>query len=491
MKQRVEVSSASGEPATPGADDTCHQRLGGPADALDTIEAAGTIDVNSPIEGPGEPTDAVRGPDALATLDGVVTGLTYLAEVDPTRLGSDHAARLLDGLDRARAATDTATLTLLVELIDRGEAPGTGHGLVDWLTARSPSISRSHAIDLTRVAAAGATERGVDRSAHAPVLQAVGRGEVSLRRASMALRALGRIRPVLDDATYAGDVALVLDAARRRETFTERDLARITDRLVATAMTDRDHDQRDDGARSLRGVAESALAGGSVIRFIVDAEPEGAAAFRAVMTSAMSAPSPADDGTPDRRSASARRYDALIAVLTRGMSSPEGQPTTARTQVVVTVPFEGLASTLRARERTGDERGPAGTGLGAGFTATGDLLSPATVRRLACDAEIVPAVLGGRSEILDLGRSQRLVTPGQRRALAHRDAHCSYPGCSIPAGWCDAHHIVHWADGGRSDLANYALLCQRHHTHVHQRGMVASVDTAAAPGTAVRWRQRE
>lgn len=453
---------------------------------------------------PGESASAAAPVGTLTeAMDTVLAGLSTIATCDATRVTSGDAARLLDGLDRARAATDTATLALLVELIDRGEAPGAGHGLVDWLGMRCPSMPRSHAVDLVRIATACASERGVDRSAHAPVLTAISRGKVSVRRGSMVMRALGRIRPVLDDATYAADVALVLDAAVRRETFTERDLTRITNKLVATAMTEKDHEHRDVGARATRGVSESSLADGSVIRFIIDADPEGAAAVRAVMTSALAAPCPAADGTPDGRSAAARRYDALITTIVRGMSAPQGQPTTASAQIMVTVPFDRLAGEIdrtltgAASHEGGGEsvrRDNATAGcsdFGPGFTATGDMLSPATVRRLACDADIIPAVLGTEGEILDLGRTHRLVTRGQRRALAHRDTHCSFPGCSVPAGWCDAHHIVHWSRGGRSDIENYALLCQRHHTHVHSHDLSASVDSSAPPGTAVRWRQRE
>ncbi|HET9633086.1 MAG TPA: HNH endonuclease signature motif containing protein, partial [Terrabacter sp.] len=63
----------------------------------------------------------------------------------------------------------------------------------------------------------------------------------------------------------------------------------------------------------------------------------------------------------------------------------------------------------------------------------------------------------------------------QRRALAQRDGGCSYPGCTIPPQWCDAHHVVHWLHGGATDLSNGALLCGRHHIVVHERGLTATV----------------
>ena len=87
----------------------------------------------------------------------------------------------------------------------------------------------------------------------------------------------------------------------------------------------------------------------------------------------------------------------------------------------------------------------------------------------ACDAGVIPVVLGGAGEVLDLGRAVRLFTAAQTRRLWLRDRHCTYPGCGMPPQWCDAHHLGHWADGGPSDLANAALLCERHHTIVHTR----------------------
>lgn len=97
---------------------------------------------------------------------------------------------------------------------------------------------------------------------------------------------------------------------------------------------------------------------------------------------------------------------------------------------------------------------------------------------MACDGGIVPVVLGGRGEPLELGRTARLFTPGQRRALWLRDGGCTWPGCTMPAPWCDAHHLRWWSRGGTTDLTNAALLCARHHTRVHQHDSAATIDSA-------------
>jgi hypothetical protein len=76
-------------------------------------------------------------------------------------------------------------------------------------------------------------------------------------------------------------------------------------------------------------------------------------------------------------------------------------------------------------------------------------------------------VLGSDSQVLDVGRKARLVTHYLWLALVARDKHCAFPGCRRPPVACDAHHVVHWADGGPTSLGNLVLLCRQHHTLIH------------------------
>jgi hypothetical protein len=85
-------------------------------------------------------------------------------------------------------------------------------------------------------------------------------------------------------------------------------------------------------------------------------------------------------------------------------------------------------------------------------------------------------VLNARSEPLDLGRRTAVVSAALRRALAMRDGRCRFPGCDRRDSWCDAHHVVHWADGGETTLSNLVLLCRRHHRAVHDRFRIRMVD---------------
>ncbi len=120
------------------------------------------------------------------------------------------------------------------------------------------------------------------------------------------------------------------------------------------------------------------------------------------------------------------------------------------TSVVVTMDYDTMIS-----------------GLGVATTNTGGHISASEARRLLCTSHVIPAVLGGKSEPLDLGRGQRLYKLGQRRAMDLRDQHCRAEGCDIPAAWCEAHHLIPWLKGGKTDLADGILLCSHHHHRAH------------------------
>lgn len=107
------------------------------------------------------------------------------------------------------------------------------------------------------------------------------------------------------------------------------------------------------------------------------------------------------------------------------------------------------------------------SGIGAAGLDTGVHISAGEARRLACEAGIVPVVLGGASVPLDLGRTRRLHTPGQRHALATRYDSCGIGGCERPFAWCEIHHLDPWSKGGRTELAKALPLCGHHHRRAH------------------------
>ena len=105
--------------------------------------------------------------------------------------------------------------------------------------------------------------------------------------------------------------------------------------------------------------------------------------------------------------------------------------------------------------------------LGTGQVIGGDKLTASEIRRLACTARILPAVLDGKSEILDLGRGSRLFEPPQRKAIVLQHETCQAKGCDQPASWCEVHHRESWATGGTTDRDNAVLLCCHHHHRAH------------------------
>jgi len=141
-----------------------------------------------------------------------------------------------------------------------------------------------------------------------------------------------------------------------------------------------------------------------------------------------------------------------------------GQPSAGQSRIA-----EQSRASQAHTHASADARGHAGAnaGAGLGWLDTGAPISPAEARRLACDAHIVPAVLGGDSQVLDLGRTRRLFTGPIRRALILRDGGCVFPGCDRPARWAEGHHLRPWADGGTTTLANACLICRRHHRLLH------------------------
>lgn len=137
--------------------------------------------------------------------------------------------------------------------------------------------------------------------------------------------------------------------------------------------------------------------------------------------------------------------------------------------------------------------------VNAATLSTGTRISAGQARKLACRLGILPAVFGGDSLPLDLGRERRF-SKAQRRAMENRDGGCSFPGCDRPPAWCEAHHAREsWAAGGTTDLDDGVLICSHHHHLVHDRGWSIrfhpddGIPEYRAPGTTTwkrnhRWR---
>ena len=155
-----------------------------------------------------------------------------------------------------------------------------------------------------------------------------------------------------------------------------------------------------------------------------------------------------------------RQAQALIALVNGASESASDIP--VRAEIVVHVDLETLQHGLHAG--------------GTCRTALGADLPVETVRRLACEAEILPVVLDGRSVPIDVGRSKRLATIHQRRALEAIYPTCAIPDCEVIFDHCNVHHIEYWENGGATDLNNMVPLCSRHHHAAHEGGWKLKLD---------------
>lgn len=165
----------------------------------------------------------------------------------------------------------------------------------------------------------------------------------------------------------------------------------------------------------------------------------------------------------DPRDPGARLWDALVDLCEWARDADRvPRDHGARPRIVVTIDEHDLVDRLAA-----------------GHLLDGTPHSHAALRRLACDAEILPAVLGSEGQVLDVGRGSRLVTPGLWSALVLRDRHCAFPGCDRLPTACDAHHVVHWADGGPTSLDNMVMLCRHHHRLTHHSPWQVSIDPSS------------
>lgn len=402
-------------------------------------------------------------------------------------VGEDHVWRLGDAevtdalavVGQVRQLLEVAEVNLVREGLQRGlpaEASWSPH---DWVTRaegrRAPDPSAWHAARVVRVAQVGTAMAGryaaTAGDGVAALREAFQSGELPLGKADQIAKFHAQVAPIADDDALEDDLRTLVAGAKDDVVdpdprggatqhvggLTEKELGVLITCTGRLLKPERDQDDEDRRAKAARAFTKSpGPAGMSSYKVVLD--PEGAAVLDSAVA-ALSAPVKGPDGERDERPATQRRADALLDVIRRGVSSPGQAPKSDKAQLMVTISLDDL------REEV----------AGAGITTTGEVLAPHVVRRLACDAGIIPVVLGTDSEVLDLGRAARLFTPGQRKAIWLRDQGCTYPGCTMPPQWCDAHHVSWWSRGGATDIDNAALLCERHHTKVHAQDVRATI----------------
>jgi hypothetical protein len=266
--------------------------------------------------------------------------------------------------------------------------------------------------------------------------QAVVDGEVDTAQAAVAVRALPDL-PV--DASEGLDRLVVehvdLDSSRLRGAVDD-----YAHRVCAESL-----ERREERAWRARRLSVRRTVDGAVV---VDGrlDPVGG---ETLLTAVAALAAPRD--AHDERTGEQRRADALVALAQRSLDDGD-LPGVAGERPHVTVVVD--LATMQGREEA-----PA-----ASLDRLGRVCGE-SARRVACDANLTRVLTRGGSQPLDVGRRHRVVTPAQRKALAVRDRGCI--GCGAPAGWCQAHHVTHWADGGATDLDNLVLVCHPCHRTIH------------------------
>ncbi|MCT9001329.1 HNH endonuclease [Microbacterium memoriense] len=203
----------------------------------------------------------------------------------------------------------------------------------------------------------------------------------------------------------------------------------------------REHDGR------FRITGELDIETGAPIKTVIDA----------MVTATLRANHDTDDATRDQRTLRQMRADAL-ATLCRHAIGCDQLPTGPSTTVIVRITLDELQ-----------------TGVGAAtIDGIDQPLPAAALRRLACDLQVLPWVMGSDSEILDWGRDKRGFTRAQKLALALRDGGCAC--CGAPVAWTEVHHIQWWSKNGPTDLSNGILLCTACHHRIHDDGWDIHID---------------
>lgn len=275
-------------------------------------------------------------------------------------------------------------------------------------------------------------------------------GEISQTGASAVCKAMASLPPQLPARLTTPVERLLVDVAaeegtaavaRRALEITHRFAPDELGRLEARAA------ERDRFRLVLRHDGGISFAGSYGV--------EAAARILPVLN-AYAAPRPVVDGVPDTRDADTRYAEAFVQVCRAASADPKAPRRNGESpHVNVTISLESLRGEL---------------GQLPGVLDHGAVLSAEATRLLACDAKVIPIVLGSAGEPLDVGRATRSWPPAIRRAIEARDRGCAMPGCDRPASWSDIHHRKHWADGGHTSVSNGVLLCDRHHTLVHRDG---------------------
>lgn len=316
---------------------------------------------------------------------------------------------------------------------------------------------------------------------------AVASGDVASRAATIISLSLDRVRHVCPpEAAVRMEQALTLTAVENDQDFLTRIARRWTDAL--------DQDGEEPGEQELRqrqgAFIRQARRGLHHVEIFAttdqfehlitvmnvatnprtgavtppDDEAEGAGITGSDAAVGGDAEDTAAAARLDQRTRPQRLLDGLVGACKAALAAGDLPAAGGlRPQVMVTIDYRNLLERLGGAEA--ETPGPESNAGALMFTGP---VTASTVRKIACDADIIPILLGSQGRILDIGRASRVFPPHIRKAITARDRGCAFPQCTIPAPWCEAHHINYWSRGGSTGTGNGALLCSHHHGLIHK-----------------------
>jgi hypothetical protein len=384
--------------------------------------------------------------------------LDRLVSVDPASLTDEEQAELVRELAGAEARVAALKLKVLAAAEKSQTARRAGAATTGQWAAKLSCDDGAEA--QRQVALAGRLER---RTA---TQQALATGQISTAKADIIVRADTQLPSTVTTDQRATVEAALLDKARIMSPSTLRRAAR---RAIEAVEPDPDvvdaHEERlvrdeEDAARGKSRLTLHDNADGTVTGHFIVPTLQGHLLRKILDT--MTAPRRARLGASRAQAGDPQGPDTdwhhargvAFCELLEHLPTDHLHPRTAAT-VVVTVDEEELRGRIAA----------------AGLDSA-DKISAGAARRLACGAGIMPAVLGGRSEVLDLGRSKRLFSDQQRVAIGINHRTCAADGCERPFAWCELHHRQPWGRLGRTDLAEGIPLCSFHHRRIHDAGFL-------------------
>ncbi len=397
---------------------------------------------------PTRPAPSPRVAAVLGRLGGVLDELVDLA----------GPAGLLDDTDLV-AVLDAATVAAgrVAAAQCRSAAEADARRLGDEVGARHTHHWWADRSRLTRAEAGRLTRLGLALERHPDLGARLAGGDLRLEQARVISEAVDALPADLDGEVRARAESVLLGRARQLDA---RALRRIGRRILDTVAPEvaeaheaaalEDEERRaaesitfsmaDDGEGRCHGRFTLPSATGAMLRRVL----------LALANPARHSPADLHDETGTWKPTRRRMGEAFVEYVERYPTDATPQTAGVSATVVVTMTLEQL--------------------LGEHATALlddGSRMSASLARRLACEAGIIPVVLGAAGQLLDLGRARRLFSKAQRLALGLRDGGCTAKGCETTASGCHAHHDDPWSRGGATDLANGRLLCPHHHRLAH------------------------